>query len=125
MIAWLRALLKVEIPEVRCRACDILERQLEVERARVDMLLNRVTNTVISSTPPELEEEEELKPIQTTRRKFIPYAIRQQMAEQNDIATLEKLMEKWAEIHNPTVSTEKIPTEDIEKEILSHASAKS
>lgn len=123
MMNWLRTLLEIKVEEPRCRACEILERQLEVERARVDMLLNRVTHSPATPNAPEYEGEEELKPIQTTRRKFIPYAIRQQMIDQNDEATLAKLKEKYAEIHNVVITgTKEVPTEDIEKEILNHAS---
>lgn len=104
-----------------CRSCDILEHQLEVERARVSQLLDKLSGS--KPIHDELEEEKELKPLQTGRR-FIPFAVRQQMMEAQDNKTLEVLKERWAEIHNPIITTrgaeqpENNSIEELEREII-------
>lgn len=125
MRSWLARLFISE--PLECKACEALRYQLEIENARVNLLIDRIGNVNRVSAPPiEEESEEPLQPIQTSRRKFIPYAVRQQMADANDELTLIKLKEKWAEIHTPIVTpivtnTKNVPTEEIEKEILGTA----
>ncbi len=128
MFKWLHHLLNPHCPHCEqleiCKSCEVLERQLEIERARSNLLLDRVAgvNQVSQRTPPELEDretEEELKPIRTSRRKFLPFAQRQQMIDQQDLKTLDVLQQRWREIHTKVPATEVMASnEKLEQELL-------
>jgi hypothetical protein len=109
-----------------CRSCETLQYQLEIERARVNQLLNQLAAPQVKAEVP--IDLSELKPI-PTGRKFVPFAVKQQMREEQDNRTLEVLQQRWREVHAPipTVSnvintvegTEKlVPNSELEKELL-------
>lgn len=107
-----------DLPEKPCASCEMLQIQLEVERARVNHLLEKVTHVSPSLAEISSDSHEELKPIQSGR-KFVPFAVRQQMMEANDNKTLETLKEKWNEIHQVSLNPVQTQTNDeLEKELL-------
>jgi len=107
MLNWLHHLINPHCPhcieERVCKACEIL--QYEVERLRADnqKLLDRVLN--VPSVPPERDEAPEPKAI---RPRATTWAIRKQMLEAEDREKL-KLLSKA-----PVAQS----TDDLEKELL-------
>jgi len=99
----------------RCKSCEILERELEIERARFNLLLDKLNGTSRSVNEVIENDETELKPISTLRKR-VPFAVRQQMIEQNDMKTLHTLQDRWKEIHETVETAES--NEELEKEIL-------
>ena len=116
--------------DLQCKSCEILQQQLEIERARFNILLSRLASAHTVKEELESSEPEEMRPIPTGKRKFVPFAVRQQMMEANDAKTLEVLKGKWNEIHavqtvteprNPTENTTEKSNDELEQEILSGA----
>lgn len=120
MIKWLHHLLNPHCIECRendrCKQCEILERQLEVERARQDILLSRLTNGQVVNQVVESETEpSELKPLPMGRRRHIPYAVKQQMIEAEDEKGLKTLIDKYEEIRKLNMNAS---IDEIEKELM-------
>jgi hypothetical protein len=86
----------------KCVACEVLERQLEIERQYNQLLLNKITNPIPSVIPQEIQtDKEEPKSIRRGPRSFVPFAVKEQMARQNDEQTLELLKKHQAESQIP------------------------
>ena len=130
MFKWLHHLFNPHCPdcEVHCKSCETLLQQLEIERQRNNLLLDRVTGRNQVSIPvADNTPEEDFKPIRTSKRRFQPYAARQQIMEQQDLKTLNTLQERWREIHSKTEvgpSNEKLEQELLGTDILANASEK-
>lgn len=78
--------------EEHCRTCEVLERQLESITRERDILLNHVIGPKYQ---PEGENQpEDYKPI----KKFVPFRVRQQLAEQESRAQAKILLDKEKEI---------------------------
>lgn len=121
-LAWLK--LRLNIPDEPCATCEILKYELEVERARSNLLLDKITGINRQVIQPEIEDEpSDLKPLPIGRRKFVPFAVRQQMMEQNDLHTLKILQDKYAELHSINLGPTPANTsnEELEKEITGDA----
>lgn len=76
-----------------CQACEVLQAELDYVKRQNEQLLNRILNPPVpieSSTP----QVEEIKPVPTTRSRFVPYAVRQQMMEKEYEQSL-KLMQDF------------------------------
>lgn len=104
-----------EIEMSECKSCDILQRQLEIAQATIDRLISPKTEIIAPK-----EDDTELKPIPSGGKRFIPYAIRQQMADASDRKTLELMLAKRKEMADKPedkVSEEKV-NEDSEIEAL-------
>lgn len=135
IVTWFHHLFNPHCPhceEIRrekdlCKSCEVLERQLELEREHVQILLNRIANP----NPVQVQEDEpgeELKPLPRSGRKFIPFAVREELVRQNDEKTLEVLKannKEYRESLKFTSTPPNIPiiataesTEALEKELL-------
>lgn len=111
-----------------CKGCEIA--RIELDRAHET--IRRLTTTKSEPSGKEIieSEQEEIKPIPGGRRRFVPYAVRQQMQNAADEVTLRLMQNSKKEIEEaeiPKVSNElPIDTEKIaemERDILTHASA--
>lgn len=97
-----------------CKTCVILDRELaEVKRER-DKLLEKLLNKN-EPIPVAAVSVEEFKPISTTRNRFIPAAVRQQMMDREDQKTLQLIIDKKRELSQPKITEERI--EKLETEI--------
>lgn len=98
-----------------CRGCEILERQLEIERDYNKLLLHRVTNYQQEIVPTEKLETEDIKPIKRGPRSFVPFAVREQMARENDEQTLILLKKHQTEFNTPAENLTSDVNEKVEK----------
>lgn len=106
-----------------CRGCEVLERQLEIERQYNQLLLNKITNPS-PSTSVEIEknDDNELRPIKRGKRSFIPFSVKEQMARENDEQTL--ILLKKHQIDSQSIVSNELPSivdekvEKLEAEIL-------
>lgn len=81
-----------------CRSCEILQLELERVYREKELLLSKL---LIKDEPraPVKEEETEFKPFAPSGgRRFIPSAVRQQMIDNEDNATLQLMQKRKREI---------------------------
>lgn len=83
-----------------CKTCEELRSQLEVERARYNLLLDKLLRPPVVESAP-IKDEEDSKPLPINKRRFIPSAMRQQMMDENDRRTLEILINRKKEMEEP------------------------
>lgn len=80
-----------------CRNCEFLRIQLEAERIEREKLLDRITKPNI---PVEIvTPQPDLKPM---GKRYVPFRVRQQMIEQEQLQSVELLKKKLQEINHPT-----------------------
>jgi hypothetical protein len=102
----------------------VLERQLEIERQYNQLLLNKITNPITQPITESLPaDKEEMRPIKRSNRSFIPFAVKEQLARENDEQTLILLKKHQAESQIPLSTIENIADvgdriEKLESEIL-------
>lgn len=78
--------------EVWKEHCDSLERQIASITRERDILLNHVIGSKVE--PESIEEPKEFEPV----KRFVPFRIKQQLAEQESKAQAKILLEKEREI---------------------------
>lgn len=76
-----------------CEACEVLRAELDYVKRQNETLLNRILNP-----EPKIEQTitvpEEIKPVSASGgRRFVPYAVRQQMMEREDEQSLKVMQE--------------------------------
>lgn len=103
-----------------CKACEIRE----IELSRAHDLINRLTTSKPTEAIIPPKEEEEIKPI-VQGRKFIPFAVRQQMQSMADQKTLELMQLAHArqnqveEVKIEEVKIDETKINEMERDILS------
>lgn len=96
-----------------CKTCEILQRELAETKRERDKLLDKLFEKNESIAPVQVAVEE-YKPIQTTRTRFMPAIVRQQIMDEQDQVTLKLMQEKRRELSQPKVEQR---IENLENEI--------
>jgi hypothetical protein len=73
-----------------CKSCETLKVQLELANRQIELLIKTITNKNTITEVITHEDDVELKPLPTSR-KHIPFQVRQQMVEREDLKTLDLL----------------------------------
>jgi len=98
-----------------CRTCEVLERELERVQREKELLLNQLLSPKAVSIPISVEPEE-LKPVPSGGRRFMPAIIRQQMIDASDKQTLQLMQKHKKDLKE--LNEQKTKVEELEKEVL-------
>lgn len=103
-----------------CRTCQILQISLDTANREKEFLLRKLLEGN-EPIPAAAEATVEYKPIPTTRSRYIPAVVRQQMMDREDQRTLQLLVDKKKELTQSKVVEERI--EELEKEVIGETDA--